>query len=1190
MPPISLAPSLSILVYVFLLVVSNLACVTSIESSPHTYREIQPDGKTTPPLKIRGGPQLHYVTDANGYTVIQDDDRWFVYADEGSDETGRLSSSGMRVGMGAPEKKGIHKGILPGHSAQVEQCGRLCDLFNDDGIHLRRLSPDQTSTTKEPERNLSTPTTGVLKNLVVLMKFSDHQDRIVPSKADVDLLMNAPGGDPDLAPTGSVRDVFAQASYDQLVVDSTVYNWVILPNTEQYYADNESAFTDVFVEALHDALDIIDSDPAFSFLDFDVNGDGTIDAVTFLHSGYGAEWSGTDCYGNGRSHRIWSHKWTMPSRFHWYSSNGVRVNKYYVSPAVWGTCGSDIGRIGVIAHELGHFLGLPDLYDGKGGEGAGSFDLMGNSWGFDGSQYYPPILSAWSKIRLGWASPIILDVEGQYSLAPWASSPAVYRIDKGFPEGEYLLIENRQQLGFDSQIPQGGLAIWHIDEWAPYNNEGHPDQDDWPLNGNHYKVALLQADGNYDLEKGNSRGDSGDLWHSNTGSVVALAPSMGRVDGPYPNSDAYKGGKIIYTGIRIYNVKSLPNKTMSFQLSFDDSVSDNDATEPTQAPPFALTPYPTSAPTDSPPTSNEIVSTFANGNGSAGNCFDVVSKTTVRITGIDIHTVSTSTVSVEVWTKSGSHVGYENSPDMWQQIASTSVMGQGLGNRTPIPRQSLQPFEIRPSQRQAFYVTLTTRDIRYSDHLGLGQIGVANSDLELYVGTGQRYPFGEIYTPRLWNGALTYETIDDSEALPTITPTGMPTDVFWSAFPSMLPSIEPTKTPSVSPTAAPITAAPTSGPSSVPSNSPSHIPSIPPTTAAPSKYTPSTAPSGKPSHSPITTAFSSSLTTTLSGGTGQAGNQFDVIAAKDLVIFDLSIHTSSTKQVTIEVWTKRGTFRDSQKNAKAWKRVARTTTRGQGAQQLTPLPMDAMIPVKVEADEKVAFYVTLTTAEMRYTKGRKVGQIFASNDDLSILEGAGKSYPFKTSYVPRVWNGAIKYVLQPDGLTGLLPTSFPTPSPSLEELWTTMDGGNGQAGNMFDVVAMKDIVIVGIGHVHTSSVETVNVEIWTKEGPFKGFQRDRTAWSQVAAVSVRGKGRGQPTVLPKGIMDRIEIGAGETRSFYVTLTTPDMRYTNGDYNLPSKAASNADLRIHRGIGKAYPFKTTYKSRVFNGSIVYFVRG
>jgi M6 family metalloprotease-like protein len=135
-----------------------------------------------------------------------------------------------------------------------------------------------------------------------------------------------------------------------LQIDSVVANWVTIDYTESYCADSNSGRTPVIHTCLRNALSKVDAQ--INFTQFDVDGNRWIDAIGFLHSGYGAEWGGA-----GSIKRIWSHKWALINTNLggiWTSAEGVSVYEYHISPSIWGTSGSAIGRIGVIAHETGH--------------------------------------------------------------------------------------------------------------------------------------------------------------------------------------------------------------------------------------------------------------------------------------------------------------------------------------------------------------------------------------------------------------------------------------------------------------------------------------------------------------------------------------------------------------------------------------------------------------------------------------------------------------------------------------------------------------------------------------------------------------------------------------------------------------------------------------------------------------------
>jgi M6 family metalloprotease-like protein len=518
---------------------------SGINARAGLFDERQPDGSVVR-LQLRGSEHSRWLEDAEGYAVVRREDAAFVYVEQPPGRAGAVVTNRW-VGKGPPPPNAILKQQPP-----------------KEGVTKMQALPERVSPAPKKGR-----IAGPLKNLVIPFRFSNHGNRALPSQEEVSILFNAQGGDPAIAPTGSVRDFYQEVSYGQLDLQSTVIPWVTLPQSESYYANGESGLTPRIAESIRGALE--EADRTVDFRDFDRDGDGWIDAITFLHSGFGAEWGGIDQDGVSLADRIWSHRWSITT---WTSAEGVKVSDYHISPSLWGTSGRQIGRIGVICHETGHFFGMPDLYDTSQvdpGEGAGSWCLMANSWGFDQSQLYPPHPSGWCKMRLGWLTPQVIDSAGTYQvlaseakLGNESSTPQLYMVTAGFPEGEYLLIENRQPVGFDAGIPpgqggRGGLAVWHIDELKGHNDHaGWPGQAGWPSNDRHYMVALLQADGRYDLEQsGQGRGDGDDVFR---------AGHVSRIDaGSIPSTMAYQSGVISRTGHAIRNI-SASSTTMTFEF------------------------------------------------------------------------------------------------------------------------------------------------------------------------------------------------------------------------------------------------------------------------------------------------------------------------------------------------------------------------------------------------------------------------------------------------------------------------------------------------------------------------------------------------------------------------------------------------------------------------------------------------
>jgi hypothetical protein len=144
-------------------------------------------------------------------------------------------------------------------------------------------------------------------------------------------------------------------------------------------------------------------------------------------------------------------------------------------------------------------------------------------------------------------------------------------------------------------------------------------------------------------------------------------------------------------------------------------------------------------------------------NGNSGNMFDIVAKKNVIITGFDIHVNNTGiNYTALVYTKMGSHNGSETNSAAWNLIQNVSNFEvRGIGNLTPLPLLG-SPLRISANSTWAFYITLTTTGMRYTNGNVTGALYKEDDNLQIFQGTGNKYPFSTKSSPRIWNGAIKY--------------------------------------------------------------------------------------------------------------------------------------------------------------------------------------------------------------------------------------------------------------------------------------------------------------------------------------------------------------------------------------------------------------------------------------------------
>lgn len=331
--------------------------------------------------------------------------------------------------------------------------------------------------------------TGKKKGLIILVNFQDKTFQADHTQALYTRIANEEGFSEGQF-VGSMADYFKAQSRGKFELDFDVVGPVTVSENADYYGENDKTDPngqDLRPEQMVSEAVNLAKNEVTDWKQYDWNNDGEVDQVYVIYAGMGEA-------DGGAENTIWPHAYSLSSGVGTSAvtvAQNLKVDNYACGSELNGS--REIDGLGTICHEFSHCLGYPDFYDidYSGGQGMGTWDLM-DAGSYNGDGYQPAGYTSYEMWMAGWLDPIELDaddvqVENMKALQDGGESYIIYNKAN---KDEFLLLENRQLVGWDASLYDAGLLILHCDY----------DKNVWYQNGpnddpNHQRMVVVPADG-----------------------------------------------------------------------------------------------------------------------------------------------------------------------------------------------------------------------------------------------------------------------------------------------------------------------------------------------------------------------------------------------------------------------------------------------------------------------------------------------------------------------------------------------------------------------------------------------------------------------------------------------------------------------------------------------------------------------